>query len=389
MIYNQPIHLLTYICVTLYYPHRSPAIVGLGISASKFISLPSGKHEASSLDSFLSSKPSTTMSSQGPATHTRPGVDLSQKQQESTKKGTSTTGSTVKRNSLEFFFSASQNVVRKDVSEEQDTDGREQQEAMTSDGAVGRHCESSLLSLPQAVSQDTTIHLEETTKMCLPLNGCDGVTMKKVNTAKPGGIRGFFASKMQEKSKETPEVSRTNCHDGNLLNEGSVSEKGSPDKDECKMIKKQACLESPVCNDDDDDIEECGIGASTSAAVAPFAQPSTFEQNHGNSCNDDVDQIPCEKCSQTISVWEYPEHLDYHFALDLQQNQSSQVVPVVDLSSSSSASSSAASSSTPGKQTTGKRRGRPPGSSSASKKPRLDASGGGGSATLHSFFKPK
>lgn len=47
------------------------------------------------------------------------------------------------------------------------------------------------------------------------------------------------------------------------------------------------------------------------------------------------DQLPCDKCGSLLPVWEMPEHMDYHFALELQksflQQQSStpQAVPAV------------------------------------------------------------
>ncbi|XP_035151606.1 DNA polymerase eta isoform X3 [Callithrix jacchus] len=32
------------------------------------------------------------------------------------------------------------------------------------------------------------------------------------------------------------------------------------------------------------------------------------------------DQVPCEKCGSMVPVWEMPEHMDYHFALELQKS---------------------------------------------------------------------
>lgn len=37
----------------------------------------------------------------------------------------------------------------------------------------------------------------------------------------------------------------------------------------------------------------------------------------------DVDHMRCEKCSTVISVWEMPEHMDFHFAQDLQKDLNS------------------------------------------------------------------
>ncbi|KAJ8248629.1 hypothetical protein GJAV_G00244050 [Gymnothorax javanicus] len=48
------------------------------------------------------------------------------------------------------------------------------------------------------------------------------------------------------------------------------------------------------------------------------------------------DRMHCERCGQQVSAWDMPEHMDYHFALDLQKS----------FSSSSSSSSSALMSGT-------------------------------------------
>uniref|UniRef100_A0A2K6DRQ8 DNA polymerase eta n=1 Tax=Macaca nemestrina TaxID=9545 RepID=A0A2K6DRQ8_MACNE len=32
------------------------------------------------------------------------------------------------------------------------------------------------------------------------------------------------------------------------------------------------------------------------------------------------DQVPCEKCGSLVPVWDMPEHMDYHFALELQKS---------------------------------------------------------------------
>nr|XP_056708959.1 DNA polymerase eta [Euleptes europaea] len=80
------------------------------------------------------------------------------------------------------------------------------------------------------------------------------------------------------------------------------------------------------------------------------------------------DQILCEKCNQEVLVWEYPEHLDYHFAVELQNT----------LSGPSSVRLPGAVSSSPIK---GKSKPRTPTASSA-KRARKDITG-----TLDSFFK--
>ncbi|XP_036783328.2 DNA polymerase eta isoform X1 [Manis pentadactyla] len=80
------------------------------------------------------------------------------------------------------------------------------------------------------------------------------------------------------------------------------------------------------------------------------------------------DQVPCEKCGSLVPVWDMPEHMDYHFALELQKSflqtpsSNPQVVPA----------------SSPQSK-------RNPKSPSASNSKRLRPEG---MQTLDSFFKP-
>ena len=39
------------------------------------------------------------------------------------------------------------------------------------------------------------------------------------------------------------------------------------------------------------------------------------------------DYLPCERCRKPIAVWEMPEHMDFHFALDLQKDINTVVTP--------------------------------------------------------------
>lgn len=80
------------------------------------------------------------------------------------------------------------------------------------------------------------------------------------------------------------------------------------------------------------------------------------------------DQVLCEKCHQEVLVWEYSEHLDYHFAVELQNS----------FSGPSSIRLSGAVCSPP---TKGKSKSRSPAAFSA-KRAKKDIAG-----TLDSFFK--
>ncbi|NXN37698.1 POLH polymerase, partial [Rhinoptilus africanus] len=87
------------------------------------------------------------------------------------------------------------------------------------------------------------------------------------------------------------------------------------------------------------------------------------------------DQQRCEKCGQLVLVWEFPEHMDYHFALEL---QSSFLEPSSPTAPAAGPSSKAAASTSP---TKAKNKSKTPAGSSA-KRPRE-----GVTRTLDFFFK--
>ncbi|XP_054675553.1 DNA polymerase eta isoform X1 [Grus americana] len=88
------------------------------------------------------------------------------------------------------------------------------------------------------------------------------------------------------------------------------------------------------------------------------------------------DQQRCEKCDQLVLVWEFPEHMDYHFALEL---QSSFLEPSAPTAPAAAPSPKAAASKSPAKA---KNKPKTPAGSSA-KRPRE-----GVTRTLDFFFKP-
>ncbi|XP_053919584.1 DNA polymerase eta isoform X2 [Cuculus canorus] len=86
------------------------------------------------------------------------------------------------------------------------------------------------------------------------------------------------------------------------------------------------------------------------------------------------DQQHCEKCGQLVLVWEFPEHMDYHFALELQSSFMEPSAPTA----AAAPSTKAAASTSPAKA---KNKAKAPAGSNA-KRPRE-----GVTRTLDFFFK--
>ncbi|NXO20868.1 POLH polymerase, partial [Cisticola juncidis] len=88
------------------------------------------------------------------------------------------------------------------------------------------------------------------------------------------------------------------------------------------------------------------------------------------------DQQRCEKCGQLVLVWEFPEHMDYHFALEL---QSSFLEPSPPIAPEAAPNAKTVTSRSPAK---GKNKAKTPAGSSA-KRPKEAVT-----RTLDFFFKP-
>nr|XP_045012469.1 DNA polymerase eta isoform X5 [Jaculus jaculus] len=112
--------------------------------------------------------------------------------------------------------------------------------------------------------------------------------------------------------------------------------------------------------------------AQNSPNMPPFSAPKSLEVAQKATTTPSLttteDQVSCEKCGSLVPVWDMPEHIDYHFALELQK---SFLQPHVSKPPAVSATSPQ-----------GKRSHKSP-LASSNKRPRP-----GGMQTLESFFKP-
>lgn len=128
---------------------------------------------------------------------------------------------------------------------------------------------------------------------CLVMANTANIPPGTESAALSSGISSFF-QKTIEKSTQAP---KPNC----------------PDMEVCKDAVAVASLNSKLVNVPSPD-EELGTNVDIDADASAFA-PSVSSE----------DLVSCERCGQQVSVWEMPEHNDYHFALDLQNSLTSPV----------------------------------------------------------------
>lgn len=139
-----------------------------------------------------------------------------------------------------------------------------------------------------------------------------------------------------------------------------------PDMEVCKDAVAVATLNSKHVPSPD---EELRTNMDIDADVSAFA-PSVSSE----------DLVNCERCGQQVSVWEMPEHNDYHFALDLQNSLTSPV----------HSAALAVSSPTPHRGATGAAQScqrKTKSKAQPGPQPKRQRSQGGGLGTLDSFFK--
>ncbi|KAK2824371.1 hypothetical protein Q5P01_021546 [Channa striata] len=141
------------------------------------------------------------------------------------------------------------------------------------------------------------------------------------------------------------------------------------------------------------------LQAEASSGFAPLHSPSegfrdeldtNQEANHHPIRVAKEDLLNCERCGQEISVWDMPEHNDYHFALDLQNSLSSSTGSAAVSVSSSTASSSSSSASPLRIGAAGAAQppwGKTKSRSQSGPQPKRPRPHGGSTGTLDSFFK--
>lgn len=185
----------------------------------------------------------------------------------------------------------------------------------------------------------------EADKSCSLSTSTPNVPSESESTALSSGVSSFF----QKKTTESLQALRTNSPDMEVREEAATV---------ANLNSNFENVPSPV--------EELRSNPETDAGVSPHP-PSVSS----------ADLMGCERCGQQVSVWEMPEHNDYHFALDLQNSLSSPASSAAGPEACRDGAAGAAQACR-GKS---KSRGQP------GPQPKRQRSQGGGLGTLDSFFK--
>lgn len=221
--------------------------------------------------------------------------------------------------------------------------------------------------LPSSSSHKTSDTQLETDTKC-PVSSFTPFSHPKNASASPhSGISSFFQKKTLERSLQA-----------------SASTLNKPDMGP-----------GPVNKEDSEDTAAAvpGLQATLSSEFTPHKSPCEelrdqvdidAEVKHQPPSVAREDLLNCERCGQEVSVWEMPEHNDYHFAVDLQNSLSSST-------DSATISSSIVSSSNPiplraagiAQSSRGKTKTR----GQSGPQPKRHRSQGGSTGTLDSFFK--
>ncbi|XP_054455912.1 DNA polymerase eta isoform X2 [Anoplopoma fimbria] len=311
----------------------TPPLTLLHISASKFSDAPS----AGGIAGFLSSDVTSTQSlSSTTQPSTQPPSEL---KNDSASKQPGTIQS--------FFRKAAEKQkqkVTKDVDDEEDYD-------IVSTGIPP--------SSSSHISSVTDSQLEADTNC--PVSSLALISHTKSSTADAhSGISSFFNKKSLERSSLAP---------GSTLNKPEIGHEPGPDdiEDSEDTVAAESGLQAKRNSSPQSLCEELKDELGMDPKINPH--PSSVARE---------DLVNCERCGQEVSVWEMPEHNDYHFALDLQKSLSSST-------SSAPISSSSNVSLTP--QSAQTSRGKTKTRGQSGPQPKRQRSQGGGAGTLDSFFK--
>ncbi|KAI8486930.1 hypothetical protein Bbelb_354380 [Branchiostoma belcheri] len=344
----------------------SPAIMNLHLNASKFIE--EGGTASGNIATFLS-KTQNNKSSQLSSVSKQTKEETSRRAQHGAKEEKRISG-------IQAFFSHSHKNAASQVEREIKTTIRTPVQVKTStpNAGTGQAQKSFFANFKQSTEQDGTSRWED-----IPLTAQLEGSPRKT---------GFFAAKSSSVSGSVQ--SMTNAHSSDDRQEelqGKASDKSSvnTNSNSHPSDKPQTQVKSYTQKTGPDDANSTASNSDSSKGPQEGSPESDRHScttvlvdrcvpvTEDTSCQqvDAEDVMKCEKCGEDVLAWELPEHLDFHFAMELQQQQTSNSISAVSHGSGSNASRATAGTA----KNTGKRRGRPP------KRQKIDH------PTLDTFFK--
>lgn len=324
----------------------SPPLTLLHLSASKFSDAPSAGGiagflcgDVTSTQSLFSTTQSSTQSS------TQPPSEL-KKDSACKQPGT-----------IQSFFQKAAEKQRQKVTKEDDEE--EDDEIGVSTGSLP--CSSTSRKAPGTDSRlDTDTNCLTSSSFTVSPHSKNGSTSPR------RGISSFFHKKILERSEQAS--ASTLSRPETRLRPGSVDKiedfEDTVDVKSGLQVKPSSEFTSSPCEEVKDKL---GIDPP----------PSVNRE----------DLLNCERCGQEVSVWEMPEHNDYHFALDLQNSLSSSTNSATASTSSSSSPSSASPLTVGAAGTAQSTRGKTKTRGQSGPQPKRQRPQGGSTATLDSFFK--
>ncbi|XP_010781527.1 DNA polymerase eta [Notothenia coriiceps] len=310
-------------CSPLHHVPRTPPLTLLHISASKFSDAPSAGGIAGFLSTDVSSSqslfPTSQLSTQTP----------SELKTDSSEKQSSTIHSLFKK-------AAEKHRLKVTKDEDEEVEDKDSTGILPSSSFI-KTADSQLEADNNVPVPSVVSHL------------------KNVSDSSNSGMSSFFHKKRLERDSaltlNTPETELKPGPDNTHASEDTVAAVSD-------LEAKHSSSQQAPCEELRDETD-----------FDPEANPPPFSVAKEDLMN-------CERCGQEVSVWEMPEHNDYHFALDLQKSLSS---------SAPSSSSSSNASLTPhrAQSTRGKTKTR----GLSGPQPKRHRSQGGSAGTLDSFFK--
>ncbi|KAL3875127.1 hypothetical protein ACJMK2_038059 [Sinanodonta woodiana] len=145
--------------------------------------------------------------------------------------------------------------------------------------------------------------------------------------------KGFFASRLQNMAeKDVPEQQKSDRNSVNVLDMRkeadmksklyeastdmiSVCSTSTGDVVRNKQIENSILVEDEDCSSDIDILHN---SAAENYTVIDLECEEKISKTAKGQISTNDDYLPCENCGELVLVWEMPEHLDFHFAMELQ-----------------------------------------------------------------------
>ena len=164
-------------------------------------------------------------------------------------------------------------------------------------------------------------HLENRNKLSNPSNLYVELDSSDSDSKSEYDIHKFKDTEKVKSSEKLVSAPGVNCQD----DQADILESEVTDTN----VNALKCTEVKLNTSDPEEGSYIGTSEQQADVNKTRGENNILDQNESGQTFSPEDYLPCEKCRKPIAVWDMPEHMDFHFAMDLQKDINTLTSPSV------------------------------------------------------------